>query len=116
MFTAVLVIHVSLAVILVFCILIQHGKGADAGVAFGSATSASAFGSKGASSFLSRLTTGLAIGFFCTSLLLAYLVSSQTQQSNLSNSVISQSNLSTTHDSPAMPATDLPTNDVPNSQ
>ena len=85
MFTIVLVIHVVLAVTLVLSILIQHGKGADAGVAFGSSTTGgSAFGSSGASSFLYKVSVTLAISFFCTSLLLAYLASSQMQSSNIS--------------------------------
>jgi preprotein translocase subunit SecG len=53
-------------------VLIQHGKGADAGAAFGSGSSATVFGSQGSASFLTRLTAVLATGFFITSLSLAY--------------------------------------------
>jgi preprotein translocase subunit SecG len=91
MFTIVLVIHVVIAITLVLSILIQHGKGADAGVAFGSSTTGgSAFGSSGAGSFLYKASVGLAITFFFTSLLLAYLASSQIQSSNISQESVLQ--------------------------
>ncbi|MFO1430496.1 MAG: preprotein translocase subunit SecG [Candidatus Competibacteraceae bacterium] len=67
-----LIVHVIIAVALIVLILLQHGKGADAGAAFGSGASATVFGARGAASFLSRVTAGLAAGFFITSLLLGY--------------------------------------------
>jgi len=66
------VFHLLLAIGLVVLILMQHGKGADMGAAFGSGASASVFGSRGASNFLSRTTAVLATVFFVTSLALAY--------------------------------------------
>lgn len=91
MFTIVLVIHVILAITLVLSILMQHGKGADAGVAFGSSTTGgSAFGASGAGSFLYKASVTLAISFFFTSLLLAYLASSQIQSSNISQESVLQ--------------------------
>ena len=66
------VVHLFLAIGLVALILVQHGKGADMGAAFGSGASASVFGSRGASNFLSRSTAILAALFFATSLALAY--------------------------------------------
>lgn len=72
MFTVLLVIHVFMAIGLIGLVLIQHGKGADAGAAFGSGSSATVFGSQGSASFLTRLTAVLATGFFITSLSLAY--------------------------------------------
>jgi len=66
------IVHLFLAIGLVGLILIQHGKGADMGAAFGSGASASVFGSRGASNFLSRTTGILAAVFFATSLTLAY--------------------------------------------
>jgi preprotein translocase subunit SecG len=66
------IVHLFLAIGLVALILIQHGKGADMGAAFGSGSSASVFGSRGASNFLSRSTAILAALFFVTSLTLAY--------------------------------------------
>ena len=53
--------------------LIQHGKGADAGAAFGSGSSSTVFGSQGSGSFLTKVTTFLAILFLANSLLLAHL-------------------------------------------
>jgi preprotein translocase subunit SecG len=70
--TILVVFHVLLAVGLIGLILIQHGKGADAGAAFGSGASATVFGARGAASFLSRATAILATLFFLTSLVLAY--------------------------------------------
>jgi preprotein translocase subunit SecG len=70
--TILVVFHVLLAAGLIGLILIQHGKGADAGAAFGSGASATVFGARGAASFLSRATAILATLFFVTSLVLAY--------------------------------------------
>lgn len=68
-----LVIHVALAIGVIGLVLIQHGKGADAGAAFGSGASSTVFGARGSASFLTRITTGLAAAFFATSLFLFYL-------------------------------------------
>jgi len=72
MSSIILSIHVIIAVLLIGLILVQHGKGADAGAAFGSGASSTVFGSQGSASFLTRLTAGLATAFFITSLILAY--------------------------------------------
>ena len=68
-----LVIHVVLAVGVIGLVLIQHGKGADAGAAFGSGASATVFGASGSASFLTRATTILVVLFFSTSIFLFYL-------------------------------------------
>ena len=73
--TILIVFHLFLAVGLVGLILIQHGKGADMGAAFGSGASGTVFGSKGSASFLTRLTAGLATLFFITSMVMAYFAS-----------------------------------------
>jgi preprotein translocase subunit SecG len=70
--TLLVVLHVLLAVGLIGLVLMQHGKGADAGAAFGSGASATVFGARGATSFRSRATSILATLFFLTSLALAY--------------------------------------------
>ena len=70
--TLVLVIHVLAAVGIVVLVLLQHGKGADMGAAFGSGSAGSLFGSAGAANFLSRTTAILAVVFFATSLGLTY--------------------------------------------
>ncbi|SHH07018.1 preprotein translocase subunit SecG [Hydrocarboniphaga daqingensis] len=74
MHTFLVVIQVLVAVALIGLVLIQHGKGADAGAAFGSGASGTVFGSRGAANFLSRVTAGLAFVFFVSSLALAYWV------------------------------------------
>ncbi|WP_201342476.1 preprotein translocase subunit SecG [Abyssogena phaseoliformis symbiont] len=72
-FQLILIVHILLALGLIALILMQHGKGADAGAAFGAGASGSVFGARGANSFLYKLTASLAFGFFLTSLILAYL-------------------------------------------
>ncbi|WP_090263272.1 preprotein translocase subunit SecG [Pseudomonas panipatensis] len=70
--TVVIVIHLLMALGLVVLVLLQHGKGADAGASFGSGASGTVFGSQGSATFLSRFTGVLAAIFFITSLGLAY--------------------------------------------
>jgi preprotein translocase subunit SecG len=72
MHTLVLVFHILAAIGIVVLVLLQHGKGADMGAAFGSGSAGSLFGSAGAANFLSRSTAILATVFFATSLLLTY--------------------------------------------
>ena len=73
MLTLILVVHILAAVGIVVFVLLQHGKGADMGAAFGSGSAGSLFGSAGASNFLSKTTAILAATFFVTSLGLTYL-------------------------------------------
>ena len=70
MHQVVLLVHVMIAVCLIALVLLQQGKGATTGAAFGSGASQTVFGSRGAASFLTKLTTSLAVAFFVTSLLL----------------------------------------------
>ena len=65
--------HVVIAVLIIALILVQKGKGADMGSAFGAGASGTIFGAKGSANFLSRTTAILATIFFITSLALAYL-------------------------------------------
>lgn len=71
--TLVWVVHVVTAVVLIGLVLVQHGKGADMGAAFGSGSAGSLFGSSGSANFLSRSTAVAATIFFITSLALTYL-------------------------------------------
>ncbi len=82
--TLILVAHVVVAVALIALVLLQQGKGADAGAAFGSGASSTMFGSQGSASFLSRTTAILATVFFMTSLSLAYF----STQATLPKSVV----------------------------
>lgn len=70
MFTILLVIHGFLSLCLVGLVLLQQGKGADMGATIGGGGSSSVFGGAGAVDFIAKLTTGLAIAFMCTSILL----------------------------------------------
>ena len=73
MHTILVVVHLFLSIGLIALILIQHGKGADAGAAFGSGASSTVFGARGSANFLSRTTGVLAALFFATSMALAWM-------------------------------------------
>jgi preprotein translocase subunit SecG len=81
MSTILIVVHVIVCVALIMIVLLQTGKGADMGAAFGGGGSQTLFGSTGASTFLSKATTGAAIIFMLTSLALAYISSHRTADS-----------------------------------
>lgn len=72
MLTILLAIHIIIAIVMVGFILIQHGKGADAGASFGSGAAGTVFGAAGSANFLTRTTAVLATIFFATSLALAH--------------------------------------------
>jgi len=72
-----LVLHVIVAATLIGFVLLQHGKGADMGAAFGSGSSGSLFGAAGSANFLSRTTAILATVFFVTSLALTYIAANR---------------------------------------
>ena len=71
----VLILHIIAAAGIIGLVLVQHGKGADVGAAFGSGSAGSVFGSAGSANFLSRMTAGLALVFFVTSIGLSVLAS-----------------------------------------
>ena len=98
-----LVVHVALAIAVIGLVLIQHGKGAEAGAAFGSGASSTVFGARGSASFLTRITTVLAFLFFCTSMTLFYLAAHR------EGGIVSVTDLPSLQDS-ALPAaeSDLP--------
>ncbi|MBX2885190.1 MAG: preprotein translocase subunit SecG [Granulosicoccus sp.] len=105
-----LVIHVALAVAVIVLVLVQHGKGAEAGAAFGSGASSTVFGARGSASFLTRVTTVLAALFFLTSLSLFYIaahreggISSVTDLPSLQESASESES-----DLPAVPGSDTP--------
>jgi len=76
-----IVIHVTVCIALIMIVLLQTGKGADMGAAFGGGSSQTLFGSTGASTFLSKATTVAAVVFMLTSLALAYISSNRTSSS-----------------------------------
>ncbi|WP_031436331.1 preprotein translocase subunit SecG [Methylobacter tundripaludum] len=85
MYQVIIVVHVLLGLGVVGLVLMQQGKGADAGAAFGTGSSGSVFGAQGAASFLSRATAILATLFFMTSLGLAVLNGKQGAAYDLMN-------------------------------
>lgn len=107
----ILAIHVIVSLLLVGLILIQHGKGADAGAAAlggggGGGASSSLFGSQGSASFLSRASAVLATIFFITSLTLAYFSGKTERVESVTQSVtstVSEPVESTPEDLPELP-------------
>ena len=77
LFSVLLTVHILVALVIIGLVLMQHGKGADMGAAFGSGASGSLFGASGSANFLSRTTGVLAAVFFATSLSLAYVASNK---------------------------------------
>ncbi len=103
MYTLVLSVHIIVGLTVIGLVLLQHGKGADMGAAFGSGSSGSLFGASGSANFLSRTTAVLATVFFCTSLGLSYMASSAPREAS---SVMDRAH---TQSAPSVPApTGLP--------
>lgn len=106
MYTILVVILVLVSVALIALILLQHGKGADAGATFGSGASGTVFGARGSASFLTKVTGWLVTAFFVITLVLAYL---STHRTVAGNSVVDRmqgaaaSHMQTTAVKPAAP-------------
>ncbi|AHK78570.1 preprotein translocase subunit SecG [Ectothiorhodospira haloalkaliphila] len=77
LYSILLVVQVVLSIGLIVLVLLQHGKGADAGAAFGSGASATVFGARGSANLLTRATALTATGFIINSLVLTYLVANR---------------------------------------
>jgi preprotein translocase subunit SecG len=77
MHTVLVVLHVIVCFFLMAVVLLQRGKGAEMGAVFGGGASSTVFGGRGAGNFLTKLTTGSAIVFMCTSLTLSYIATSR---------------------------------------
>ena len=99
-----MIVHVGVAVAIIGLVLIQHGKGADAGAAFGSGASQTVFGSQGSSSFLTRSTAILATVFFTTSLSLAYLAANSGEERSVTETSVVAPASSMDSDIPMPPA------------
>ncbi len=129
--TVILIVHVLAAIGVVALVLLQQGKGADMGAAFGSGASSTVFGSQGSSSFITRGTAVLATVFFLTSLTLAVLSSRGVDNASVTESAVTEvvdSEASVAEDMPsapqapaaeaagdlpAAPAVEAPTSDMP---
>jgi preprotein translocase subunit SecG len=96
----ILAVHVLLALMIIGLVLLQRGKGAEAGAGFGSGASGTVFGARGTSTLFSKLTAAFAALFFVTSLSLAYI---GTRSSNEAGSVLERSLLSAPAAAPATP-------------
>lgn len=103
--SVLLVVHLIVAFAVCGLVLLQHGKGADMGAAFGSGSSGSVFGASGSANFLSRTTAALAVVFFASSLGLTYI-------GTLHTSGVTQDGVMGTIPAVPAPATTAPS-DVP---
>jgi len=106
--TALLVVQLITAIAVIVLVLLQHGKGADMGAAFGGGSSGSLFGATGSANFLSRTTAWFAAIFFACTLGLALTASRESAPSK--GSVISDI---PTPSAPAQPSSDVPTPSKP---
>ena len=97
--TLVWIVHIVVAISVIALVLLQHGKGADMGAAFGGGSAGSLFGSTGSANFLSRSTGILATLFFLTSMGLAYFG----LQEHKVNSVLDRASVPATTTQPAAP-------------
>jgi preprotein translocase subunit SecG len=103
----ILAVHVIAAAGLIGLVLIQHGKGADMGAAFGSGASGSLFGASGSANFMSRTTAILAAVFFLTSMGLTYVTGHKTASTSV------MENVKTQPAAPAAPAPAQPAQSAP---
>ena len=110
--TIILTVHIIAGLSVIGFVLLQHGKGADMGAAFGSGASGSLFGATGSANFLSRVTAVLAAVFFLTSLSLSYIATSSPRASG---SVMDSAPVPTapTVPAPAPAAPDSKAKDIP---
>ena len=111
-----LVVQVVCAIALIGFILIQRGKGADAGVAFGSGASATVFGASGSSNFLTKTTTALAFVFLVNSLVLAWMAKERSMEARELNIVVPEALEQPVEDVGVVPdevPADVPDSDIP---
>ena len=117
--TLAVVFHVLLAVAIIGIVLLQRGKGADAGAGFGAGASGTVFGARGSASFLSRTTAVLATLFFLSSLGLSYLFSERTEPTSVVDRVqqepvpVPTTSLPPVTQVPVVPATSAPVTQAP---
>ena len=106
-----LIVHLIVAVIIVILVLLQQGKGSDMGAAFGGGSSQSLFGARGSANFLSRATSFLVTVFFISSLVLAYIYTTQSRSNSVTvDTSVTATPLQTEQADPSNPVSD---SDVP---
>src|SRR5262245_13420659 len=108
-FTLILVVDVIVALCIIGLVLLQHGKGADVGAAFGSGASGSLFGASGSANFLSRSTAVLAAVFFATSLGLTWFAATNSGSRSVDQGVMGKMPQPKQGDVPAVPSGPAPT-------
>ena len=108
----VLVVHVMIALAICGLVLLQHGKGADMGAAFGSGSSGSLFGASGSANFLSRSTAVLVALFFASSLGLTWFATTHGPAKSLMQQGIEEKGASKSSEVPASPGV-IPTTPAP---
>ena len=111
-----LVVQVICALSLIGFILIQHGKGADAGAAFGSGASATVFGASGSGNFLTKTTTALAFVFLVNSLALAWMAKERNMEArelNIVEPMVLEQPVEEPQFDPANIPVDVPELDIP---
>ena len=118
LYNVLLIIQIVVSVGIIVLVLMQQGKGADAGAAFGSGASGTVFGAQGSANFLSRTTAILATVFFANCIALAFIASGhKIEAGSIMDSVMTQEAKSpaanTNTDVPAAPAAKAVTGDVP---
>ncbi|MSR14515.1 MAG: preprotein translocase subunit SecG [Gammaproteobacteria bacterium] len=113
--TVLLVVHILVAISLIAIILLQQGRGATAGAAFGSGASSTVFGARGSASFLSRATAILALVFFGNCLTLAFLATRQSAPASIGQQLEEQvqPNTPPSVPVPTAPAPSAPISDLP---
>lgn len=114
MYQLILFVHVFIAVFIIAVVLVQQGKGATLGAAFGSGASQTVFGSRGSGSFLFRITIGLATVFFITSIALNYVaVQAYKQPKTITLPDIPVKQAAPTTPAPVTPTTTAPGDNIP---
>lgn len=103
MIIALSIVHLLIALVLIVIVLLQSGKGADIGAAFGGGSSQTVFGGRGAATFLSKLTLGAAVLFMVSSLILTIVA-----ERRGSSSVITEERVRQTAPAPASPPAGAP--------
>lgn len=111
--TIVWVVHVIAAAAVIGLVLLQHGKGADMGAAFGSGASGSLFGVSGSANLLSRTTAGMVTVFFITSMTLAYLSGHGDKQSSVVKQATRESPVANKAADAPQPADSSKARDIP---
>ena len=117
--TIIVVVHVITAIVIVGLVLLQQGKGADAGASFGAGASQTVFGASGSGNFLVRATTIAAVIFFVTSLSLAIFARNQSgvgsteglpivDQELLEQTISTQSDVPDLEEEPVSDQSDIP--------